>query len=86
MAGGTWSSQNKVRPGVYMRFRFVGGSGLTAGERGVVTICEPLSWGPVGQVTEIEAGEDLTPYIGYGALDAHSLFLREMFKGSSVTK
>ena len=44
MAGGTWSSQNKVRPGVYIRFRSAAVAGLTVGERGVVAIAEPLSW------------------------------------------
>lgn len=85
MAGGTWSSQNKVRPGVYIRFRSAAGTGLTVGERGVVAICEPLSWGPVGAVMEIEAGESLVPYIGYDLTDPQALFLREMFKGTNRT-
>ena len=29
MAGGTWASQNKVRPGVYIRFASDRGLGLT---------------------------------------------------------
>lgn len=44
--GGTWTGQNKIRPGVYIRFRSTGSTGLTAGDRGTVTICEPMSWGP----------------------------------------
>ena len=48
MAGGTWTSQNKVLPGVYIRFKTGQALGLTVGDRGVVTICEPISWGPVG--------------------------------------
>ena len=50
MAGGTWTAQNRVRPGVYIRFATGTGLGLTVGNRGTVAICEPMSWGPVGQV------------------------------------
>ena len=85
MAGGTWTSQNKVRPGVYIRFKSTAGLGLTVGERGTVTICEPLSWGPVAQVMEIEAGMDVTPYTGYDITNPKNLFLREIFKGSNRT-
>lgn len=60
MAGGTWISQNKIRPGVYIRFQSTENLSLNASDRGVVTICEPLSWGPVAQVMEIEAGADMT--------------------------
>lgn len=85
MAGGTWSSQNKVLPGVYIRFRSTDGLGLTVGERGTVTICEPLSWGPVAQVMELEAGADLTPYTGYDITHPKNRFLNEIFKGSNRT-
>lgn len=85
MAGGTWTSQNKVRPGVYIRFKSAAGLGLTVGDRGTVTICEPLSWGPVAQVMEIEAGMDVTPYTGYDITNPKNLFLREIFKGSNRT-
>ena len=47
MAGGTWDTQNKVRPGVYIRFTSGQGMSLTVGDRGTVAICEPMSWGPV---------------------------------------
>ena len=85
MAGGTWASQNKIRPGVYIRFKSNAGLGLTVGDRGTVTICEPLSWGPVAQVMEIEAGMDVTPYTGYDITSPKNLFLREIFKGSNRT-
>ena len=60
MAGGTWTSQNKVRPGVYIRFTSSRGLGLVVGERGTVAICEPMSWGPVEQVMTVKAGADVT--------------------------
>lgn len=85
MAGGTWSSQNKVLPGVYIRFKSTRGMGLTVGERGTVTICEPMSWGPVGQVMEVESGANMIPFTGYDITDPHNRFLQEIFKGSNRT-
>ncbi len=85
MAGGTWDTKNKVRPGVYIRFTSNQANTLTVGDRGVVAICEPLSWGPVAQVMEVEAGADTTPFTGYPASDPHNRFLTEIFKGSNRT-
>lgn len=85
MAGGTWTSQNKIRPGVYIRFKSSAASGLTVGERGVVTICEPLSWGPVAQVMEVSADADMRQYTGYDITSAKNRFLAEIFRGSNRT-
>ena len=83
--GGTWTSQNKIRPGVYFRFKSTAGLGLTVGERGIVTICEPMSWGPVAQVMQVEAGADMTPFTGYDITAPQNRFLNEIFKGSNRT-
>lgn len=85
MAGGTWTTQNKVRPGVYIRFSSASDMNLSVGTRGVVTICEPLSWGPVSQVTEITPYTDTTPYTGYSLSDANNLFLQQIFLGTNRT-
>ena len=85
MAGGTWSSQNKVRPGVYIRFTSSRGLDLNVGERGVVTICEPMSWGPVGVVQTVEPGDDMRPYCGYDITAPQARFLNEIFKGTNRT-
>lgn len=85
MAGGTWTSQNKIRPGVYIRFSSTRGLGLTVSDRGTVAIAEPLSWGPVETVQEIEAGADMTPYTGYDITNPKNRFLNEMFKGTNRT-
>lgn len=85
MAGGTWTDQNKVRPGVYIRFSTARAVGLTVGDRGVVTICEPLSWGPVGEVMTVENGADMTPFTGYDITNEKNRFLREIFRGSNRT-
>ena len=64
MAGGTWMSQNKVQPGVYINTKSSGNLSASVGEKGVVAIAEPLSWGPCEVIQTIIPGEDLTPYIG----------------------
>lgn len=85
MAGGIWTSQNKVLPGVYINVKSQGNITANVGSRGVVAIAEPLSWGPTGIVQAITPGEDLTPYIGYDITQPQALFLREMMKGSDTT-
>lgn len=85
MAGGTWTSQNKAQPGVYINTKSQGNVRANIGTRGVVAIAEPLSWGPAGVVQTITPGQDLTPYIGYDVTSEKARFLREMMKGSDTT-
>lgn len=85
MAGGTWARQNKVRPGVYIRFRTTGGMALQIGERGVVAICEPMSWGQVGEIMQVAERADTTPFCGYAIDKPQARFLNEIFKGSNRT-
>lgn len=85
MAGGTWTSQSKVQPGVYINTKSQGNLPVSIGEKGTVAIAEPLSWGPCGVVQEIIPGEDLRPYIGYDMTHKKAIFLREMMKGSDTT-
>ena len=83
MAGGTWTSQNKVRPGVYIRFASGEDYRMTIGERGTVAIYNPVNWGPVGKVFEVTPNMDTTALLG--APISKINFLREMFKGSNRT-
>lgn len=85
MAGGTWTSQNKVLPGVYINVRSVGNISPSVGDRGVVAIAKALSFGKTGTVIEITPGEDLTPIIGYDITANEAMFIREMTKGSDTT-
>lgn len=85
MAGGTWTSMNKIIPGVYINVKSQGNVSANVGSRGIVAIAEPLSWGPSGVMQEITPGEDLRPYIGYDITSPKAMFLREMMKGSDVT-
>ena len=45
MAGGTWVSQNKERPGAYINFNSVTAPEVEIGSRGIATIALPLKWG-----------------------------------------
>ena len=63
-------------PGVYINVKSQGAVASNVGERGVVAIAEPLSWGPTGVVQAITPGDDLTPYIGYNIASPQALFLR----------
>ncbi len=85
MAGGIWTSQDKVQPGVYINTKSQGSVRPGIGEKGTVAIAEPLSWGPAGVIREIIPGGDLRPYIGYDITDKKAVFLREMMKGSDTT-
>lgn len=85
MAGGTWTAQNKVRPGIYINFKTGTTPAAAPGTRGTVAIAKALSWGPVGQVMIVNAGDDLTPFVGYAITESQALFLREMFKGTNTT-
>lgn len=85
MAGGTWTAQNKVRPGIYINFKSRGTPAAAVGTRGTAAIPKALSWGPMGKVSVIEAGQDTRPFTGSAVTEPGALFLREMFKGTNVT-
>lgn len=44
MAGGTWTTQNKVRPGVYVNVASNQGAIGKMGERGITALALALSW------------------------------------------
>ncbi|MBU5445182.1 phage tail sheath family protein [Paenibacillus sp. MSJ-34] len=80
MAGGTWTTQNKVRPGVYVNVNSAPKALGAIGERGVVTMALPLSWGPEKRVIELQAGADTLPTFGYGIAEPQMLLVREALK------
>lgn len=83
MAGGIWTSQNKIQPGTYINTLSQASTAVNVGDKGIVAIAEPLSWGPVGVIQTIIPGDDVIPYIGYDITSDKALFLREMMKGST---
>lgn len=57
-AGGTWTVQNKVRPGAYINFVSVPTAIGTLGERGTVAVGMPMTWGPQSELIHLN-GEEL---------------------------
>ncbi|MBO9610395.1 MAG: phage tail sheath family protein [Paenibacillaceae bacterium] len=80
MAGGTFTTQNKVRPGAYINFVSEAKSLGTVGERGIATMPLTLSWGEPKQVITIEAGEDTFAKLGYSLTESQMLLVREALK------
>ena len=84
--GGSWDgNENKIIPDVYQRYSSQSSLVMQPSTRGIVTIAKDLSWGPVGVVQTIDAGEDMTPYTGYDATDASNRWVQEMLKGTNRT-
>ena len=83
MAGGTFTTQNKVRPGVYINF--VGEAQLgTVGERGITTVALALSWGESKKVLTINAGDSIKDLLGYDISASQMLLIREALKRSKT--
>lgn len=79
MAGGTWNTQNKVRPGAYVRVSSKGGIAPIETTRGVATLPLELDFGPEKEVVEVTELTDLTAF-GYELSSPKLLLLREMLK------
>lgn len=79
MAGGTWTSQNKARPGAYVNVKSNSNVGTSEGLAGIVTLPLLLDFGPEGTVVPINASTDLTPF-GYDIGNPKLLLLREALK------
>lgn len=72
MAGGTFTVQNKARPGVYINFKSEAKPLGNLGERGIAAFPAPLTWGKAG-ITVLESEtymEQSLPLIGYRPTDA----------------
>lgn len=72
-AGGTWTVQNKKRPGAYINFVSVPRAVGTLGERGVVAVGMPMTWGVEGELIELNGNELLSgaslPKVGVTSFD-----------------
>ena len=80
MAGGTWTTQNKVRPGVYINTVSAPSALGGLGERGTVGIALSLPWGPSKAMAAIQAGQDTTTLLGYDITAPQLLLVREALK------
>lgn len=84
MAGGTWLSQNKVRPGAYINFKAVPKSSMTVGDRGIVAIGLSLNWGKENDLIEVLSTDMLDgsskKLIGFDAFSPESKLLAGALK------
>ena len=83
MAGGTFTVQNKVRPGAYINFKSAGKPLGTLSDRGIMTMPLSLKWGPSKKVIEITNETDIEEVLGYSLLDQELLLIKEAVKRAS---
>ena len=86
MAGGTFVTQNKIRPGAYINFKSVPKPISNIGTRGIVSIPMPLKWGKEDSIitiysTDISDGK-LFDKIGYNGSEPDIQLIREALKNS----
>lgn len=79
MAGGVWLAQNKTRPGCYINFKAVAKSSMTVGDRGIVAMGLPLSWGAQDKLIEVLSSDLIDgtsqKLVGFTAFDSKSKLL-----------
>ncbi len=80
MAGGTYTTQNKIRPGVYINFVSEGQLPGTLGERGTASLALNLDWGVSKQPLTIVAGDNTLQTLGYDYTSPQMLLIREALK------
>lgn len=57
MAGGSFQSQNKIRPGAYIKFQGVPSTDNIVGSRGIVTMAAPIGWGPEDELIKVTVAD-----------------------------
>ena len=57
MAGGSFQSQNKIRPGAYIKFQGVPSNDNIVGSRGIVTMAAPIGWGPEDELIKVTVAD-----------------------------
>ena len=86
MAGGTFISQNKIRPGAYINFKSVAKPSGKVGIRGISTIPLPLGWGPANKLIEINSSDlsdgKILDKLGYYGYENEVVAIKECLKNS----
>lgn len=80
--GGSFVTQNKILPGVYVNVNQQSRTGSALSERGVAALGLELDWGPEGELFYLEAGEFRSraqSLFGYPYGDRHLQGLRDLF-------
>ena len=90
MAGGIWTSQNKVRPGAYINFETGKAEVSQIGSRGIATMGLELNWGKEDELIELTM-EDLVngnslAKVGFILDDSESLIPELALKNAATLK
>ena len=64
MAGGTWTTQNKVRPGVYVNVTSNGSITGKMGDRGITALALTLPWGQSGAIVKLTPQDNFSRLLG----------------------
>ncbi|MGM1048653.1 MAG: phage tail sheath family protein [Bacillota bacterium] len=80
MAGGTWTTTNKVRPGVYTQISSQEQPIGRVGERGIAALGLSLPWGEPHKMLRITPGTNLTEVLGYDVTAPQLLAVKEVLK------
>lgn len=90
MAGGIFSSMNKVRPGAYINFETDLSSKINLGSRGIATLATTLSWGAEDKLIELTAADlangDSLSKIGLMSNDANALLFNLALQNCNTLK
>lgn len=84
MVGGTWTSQNKVRPGAYANVRSENVAGSADGISGIVTLPISLDFGIEKQIVEVNSGTNFDRLFGHGLGSDELLLVNEALKRAST--
>ena len=80
MAGGIFNTQNKIRPGAYIKFQGVPSKDNLTGSRGIVTFAAPLGWGSEDGLIEITVNDlynsNLEKLIGCNIYDSRAKLIK----------
>lgn len=86
MAGGVFQSQNKVRPGAYIKFQGVPSTDNIVGSRGVVTMAAPIGWGPENKLIKITVNDlynsNLEKLIGVNIYNAKAKLVKAVLENA----
>lgn len=80
MAGGSFQSQSKIRPGAYIKFQGVPSNDNIVGSRGIVTMAAPVGWGPEDELIKVTVADlysnKLEKILGFNVYSASAKLFR----------
>lgn len=90
MAGGIWTSQNKLRPGAYINFEAAGQAQVNTSTRGIVALPTTLSWGGENSIIELTNDDLVTgnslAKVGFVQSDADALLANLALQNATTLK